>query len=376
MVKKSKKTISSIIKPYDDPKSLKPDNPEELVQFLTREYLNDVMSGILGTEEKANLVGEVQEIMKDLPLASHLITPRTGYTHHGLYVGNGRVIHYSGFARGFQGGPINEVSLSEFHDGKGYRIEPHHNSPFTPEEVVARARSRMTEEKYSLVANNCEHFVNWCIDNYHSSWQVNNVVATAAGKVPVGGAAIVNIAQASIRCSDAFRAFIRGDITKEKLFEESAQAIGTTATTFYYGVAAQTLMPYAPGVGFAIGTAVGLVVGSTLQRAGLLTLGESGAVQVARDRRKKIEALCESNTQAIRQARQAMNQFLDEYFEGRREVFDEAFGQLDMALQDNNSSDFTSALEMISKQFGDVAIQFGTREDFDQFMARDESFKF
>ena len=30
------------------------------------------------------------------PLGAHLVTPRRGYTHHGIYVGNGIVIHYAG----------------------------------------------------------------------------------------------------------------------------------------------------------------------------------------------------------------------------------------------------------------------------------------
>ncbi|MSQ53294.1 MAG: hypothetical protein EXR28_15585 [Betaproteobacteria bacterium] len=29
--------------------------------------------------------------------SAHLVTPRLGYLHHGIYAGNGRVIDYSGF---------------------------------------------------------------------------------------------------------------------------------------------------------------------------------------------------------------------------------------------------------------------------------------
>jgi hypothetical protein len=51
------------------------------------------------------------------PLAAHLVSPRRFYTHHGIYVGRGRVIHYAGFSSGFHRGPVEEVSLEEF--GKG-----------------------------------------------------------------------------------------------------------------------------------------------------------------------------------------------------------------------------------------------------------------
>ncbi len=32
------------------------------------------------------------------PLGAHLIVKHFGYSHHGIYAGRGRVIHYSGFA--------------------------------------------------------------------------------------------------------------------------------------------------------------------------------------------------------------------------------------------------------------------------------------
>jgi hypothetical protein len=47
------------------------------------------------------------------PLGTHLTTTRRGYCHHGIYVGKGRVVHYSGLSGAFwQCGPVEEVSLS------------------------------------------------------------------------------------------------------------------------------------------------------------------------------------------------------------------------------------------------------------------------
>ncbi|MBM3395582.1 MAG: hydrolase, partial [Betaproteobacteria bacterium] len=45
-----------------------------------------------------------------IPVGSHLITPRRGYIHHGVYVGEGRVIHYAGFKGFLRAGPVEEVS--------------------------------------------------------------------------------------------------------------------------------------------------------------------------------------------------------------------------------------------------------------------------
>ncbi|WP_206171903.1 lecithin retinol acyltransferase family protein [Thiorhodococcus mannitoliphagus] len=41
-----------------------------------------------------------------IPLGAHLISPRGGYTHHGIYVGDGHVVHYSGLAAGRTSGPV------------------------------------------------------------------------------------------------------------------------------------------------------------------------------------------------------------------------------------------------------------------------------
>jgi hypothetical protein len=97
------------------------------------------------------------------PLAAHVVTSRPGYTHHGIHVGNGRVVHYSGLSRGWRGGPVEEVSLAEFARGRAVRVRVHVGARFDREEVVARARSRLGEDRYRALTNNCEHLCEWCI---------------------------------------------------------------------------------------------------------------------------------------------------------------------------------------------------------------------
>ena len=45
-------------------------------------------------------------------------------THHGIYVGQGQVVHYRGFSGGLRRGPLEEVSLSEFSEGHPIWIRP------------------------------------------------------------------------------------------------------------------------------------------------------------------------------------------------------------------------------------------------------------
>jgi cell wall-associated NlpC family hydrolase len=96
------------------------------------------------------------------PLASHLVTPRTLYSHHGIYIGGGRVIHYSGLAYGLRSGPVETVSLERFARGRSIRVR--HDAPtFDRGEVVERARSRLGEQRYRLLTNNCRHFCAWAL---------------------------------------------------------------------------------------------------------------------------------------------------------------------------------------------------------------------
>jgi hypothetical protein len=103
-------------------------------------------------------------------LAAHLVTPRRFFTHHGLYVGDGLVIHYAGLGRG-PGGRVEIVSLQRFARGRGVRTLA--GAPrFAPQEAIARARSRLGETAYRLFSNNCEHFCAWCLYGRSRSLQV------------------------------------------------------------------------------------------------------------------------------------------------------------------------------------------------------------
>jgi hypothetical protein len=109
---------------------------------------------------------------REPPLGAHLTTSRRGYDHHGVYVGRGRVVHYSGLSGFWQCGPVEEVPLSRFVNGHPVLLVDHVESRYSPDEIVRRARSRLGENDYRLLTNNCEHFCNWCISGVSRSAQV------------------------------------------------------------------------------------------------------------------------------------------------------------------------------------------------------------
>ena len=112
------------------------------------------------------------------PLAAHLITPRTLYTHHGIYVGNGRVIHYAGLAYGWRRGPVEIVSLERFAHGNDIWIRQDPRR-FDPRAVVERALSRLGERGYRILTNNCEHFCAWALRDENRSSQVDRLRAVS-----------------------------------------------------------------------------------------------------------------------------------------------------------------------------------------------------
>jgi hypothetical protein len=115
-----------------------------------------------------------------------IVTDRFIYKHYGIYAGRGRVIHYAAENGDFGNNiEIRESSLSKFTENNKYdAIEPIKGQsrvkPFSPQETVRRARSRIGEKRYNLIFNNCEHFALWCKYGKNKSVQVEKAVSAAA----------------------------------------------------------------------------------------------------------------------------------------------------------------------------------------------------
>jgi len=111
--------------------------------------------------------------LQEPPVGAHLITPRKGYTHHGIYAGGGMVVHYAGLSRSLGRGPVTQVHLDEFAHGRPIHVECRSEPALDADEIVARARSRLGENRYRLVTNNCEHFTEWSRFGVSRSRQVD-----------------------------------------------------------------------------------------------------------------------------------------------------------------------------------------------------------
>lgn len=95
------------------------------------------------------------EIDLNLGIAQHLKVNRIGYSHHALSISDEYVIHY-------QDSEVKIESIEIFAKGGTIQvIDTTHL--YSKDEVLARAYSRLGENEYNLLFNNCEHFVLWAL---------------------------------------------------------------------------------------------------------------------------------------------------------------------------------------------------------------------
>jgi len=110
----------------------------------------------------------------------HIKVRRLGYTHHGIDLGDGTVVHYSGLCERLAGGPVEVVSRERFARGQHVHVI-RHRSGRHPDQVVEAALSRLGEDRYHLLFCNCEHFAYWAVTGRRRSPQVLTVVAGVCG---------------------------------------------------------------------------------------------------------------------------------------------------------------------------------------------------
>lgn len=133
---------------------------------------------------------------------THLRVRRpSGYTHHGVYISDERIIQFGGRISDKPGATIEAVSLNRFESGDlaepvlhGTRRRPMSLVPGLPEaqrgeQVVRRAEwllANYSPGRYNVVGNNCEHMANWCVTGWYAE---SHQVRVGFGVVALIGAA-------------------------------------------------------------------------------------------------------------------------------------------------------------------------------------------
>ena len=123
----------------------------------------------------------------------HVRVKRLGYWHHGIDCGDGTVIHYAGEPLSRGGGMVMRTDLETFARGGEIRVVRYDKSA-DPDTVMRRAESRLAENGYDVIANNCEHFARWCKTGLHESRQVRRFLRAARTACVAAGVLLVGAA--------------------------------------------------------------------------------------------------------------------------------------------------------------------------------------
>lgn len=104
---------------------------------------------------------------------------RSGYYHHGIYIGNGEIVHFDG-SPADQGTDaaavrVRRTGMEEFLRGGLPELRIYGRAERkmlrAPDEIAAAALSAVGRGGYDYRTNNCEHFSNECAFGEHYSRQ-------------------------------------------------------------------------------------------------------------------------------------------------------------------------------------------------------------
>eukprot|EP01119_Soliformovum_irregulare_P002631 TRINITY_DN12880_c0_g1_i1.p1 TRINITY_DN12880_c0_g1~~TRINITY_DN12880_c0_g1_i1.p1 ORF type:complete len:250 (-),score=41.09 TRINITY_DN12880_c0_g1_i1:38-787(-) len=151
-----------------------PEIGKEKWNVMTRE---DLISMIKSSPQKIELKG------KQFHLGRAVKFHRTCYTHYGVICAIREekvfVVHYSGDPTNKINSYVRVDCLDAIAAKSAHEMQMYKDQ-IEPFESIANAISRLNENTYNLVSNNCEHFASWCCTNRHQSNQVRTATATLA----------------------------------------------------------------------------------------------------------------------------------------------------------------------------------------------------
>jgi hypothetical protein len=106
----------------------------------------------------------------------HVEVVRFGYTHHGIDIGDGTVVHFTGEPGRKSAAQVQRTSWADFARGGRCRTVAHSGVTWTADHTCLRALRLIGLTGYDLVRNNCEHFATFCKTGQMRSAQIQRSV--------------------------------------------------------------------------------------------------------------------------------------------------------------------------------------------------------
>ena len=117
---------------------------------------------------------------EDLNLGDHIYVRRLLFSHHGIYAGDGNVIHYTGEEKEKKDPLVRETIIEDFLKGGKLRRR-NYKKHLPPSETLSLAKKHLSNNGYSITLNNCEHFASYCATGKKKSKQVRKAIGGVLG---------------------------------------------------------------------------------------------------------------------------------------------------------------------------------------------------
>ncbi|WP_373054445.1 hypothetical protein [Thioalkalivibrio sp.] len=174
------------------------------------------------------------------------------------------------------------------------------------------------------------------------------------------------VAAGVVQSAQSIGKYLRGEIESEQMLDEISHTAITGSSAFYYGAVGQAVIPI-PVVGALVGSTVGYFVGSILYKAGIISLGDTQEVKMAKQRRAEVEAICLQAIPMMQRHREELEALINEYLRSQEEMFKRAFSGMESALLEWDPDAFTAQLNTICESF-ETGLPFKNFAEFDDFM--------
>jgi len=228
--------------------------------------------------------------MKNWKRGDHLRVNRIFYWHHGIYAGEGRVIHFSGEPAEKAHAQIRYDSYEKF--AQRGKVEPvEYSRCNSPDETIRIAEGFLHKKDYGLFSNNCEHFCSYCKTRKKRSPQVENTksgvgtgaAGAAAATAVVGAASAAGTAAgiSTVAGVTSGLAAIGGSLVGGMLAVAAAPAVLTTGAACLFIDSSDKNLPRKEAearLAAKIGTGVGSAAGTAGVLAAVSAMGSTAGI--------------------------------------------------------------------------------------------------
>lgn len=171
---------------------------------------SDRISALAGHHDNGTYTSQRKKKSTGIEPGDIICVSRKLYDHYGIYINKEQTISYTSETSDIGGNVIVSTTLERFLRGENkYSVlvfPDKHGTPdkvqfqmanqsiitpskqmsnvgffksenyqiYSPKETIQRAKSRLHEDDYSIIFNNCEHFAIWCKTGITESHQVNS----------------------------------------------------------------------------------------------------------------------------------------------------------------------------------------------------------